>query len=255
MKLEKVFPTAKLRNYIKYFVIDESSETRTYRVLPSTNLVMGFQYRGRLAVVTNQTENILAISGITGLQNSFRVFRNFANTGTILVYFTEIGAAKFVKTPLNEMFNQSLPLEDLFAKSQIFEVEENLSRAKNSRQRFRIIENFLLTHLSEKEDDKLVSEAVKIIHRTKGKIRIKELNRLLFISQSPLEKRFRSIVGTTPKKFATLVRLNSILKNVDKTKRLIEVTYENDYFDQAHFIKDFKRFTGKTPEEYFQKKD
>ena len=154
---------------------------------------------------------------------------------------------------LNELFDRSLPLDDLFVKSRISEVQEKLSKVENNRRRIKIIEDFLLAQLIEKDDDKLVAEAVRIIRQTKGKIRIGELDRRLFTSQSPLEKRFRSVVGTTPKKFATLVRVNSILENACQTKRLIEIAYENDYFDQAHFIKDFKRFVGETPEKYFQK--
>lgn len=255
MRIEKFFPTAKLRNYIKYFVISESSEARTYKVLPSTSLVMGFQYDGRLSALTNQSEKILSVAGITGLQDSFRVFKNSPKTGTVLVYFTETGAAKFIKSPLHELFNQSISLENLFIKSQIIEVEEKLSKAKNNKQRIKIVEDFLLSQFIEKEVDKLIAAAVKLIQQAKGNIRIKELNKRLFISQSPLEKRFRSLIGTTPKKFAALVRVNSILKNADKDKSLIEITYENNYFDQAHFIKDFKRFIGETPEKYFQKEE
>ena len=91
---------------------------------------------------------------------------------------------------------------------------------------------------------------MKLIYQSNGTVRIKELNEKLFISQSPFEKRFRKVVGTTPKKFASIVRFNSILNSLDKTKSLTEICYENNFFDQAHFIKDFKQFTGETPENF-----
>jgi len=96
----------------------------------------------------------------------------------------------------------------------------------------------------------LVSEAVRRIYQTNGTIQVKELNKKLFISQSPLEKRFRKVVGTTAKKFASIVRFNAILDNLSETKSLTQICYENDFFDQAHFIKDFKQFTGDTPENF-----
>ena len=96
----------------------------------------------------------------------------------------------------------------------------------------------------------LIVEAVKLIYQTKGTIRIKELNQRLFISQSPFEKRFRKLVGTTPKKFSSIVRFNTILNSLTNTKSLTEICYENNFFDQAHFIKDFKQFTGDTPENF-----
>jgi AraC-like DNA-binding protein len=72
----------------------------------------------------------------------------------------------------------------------------------------------------------------------------------LFISQSPFEKRFRKLVGTTPKKVASIVRFNTVLDNLSNSKSLIDICYENNFFDQAHFIKDFKQFTGDTPENF-----
>ncbi|WP_460946201.1 helix-turn-helix domain-containing protein [Spirosoma daeguense] len=108
--------------------------------------------------------------------------------------------------------------------------------------------NFLLSQLKSKKNDKLISEAVKIIYQKKGSIQIKELNKILAISQSPFEKRFRALVGTSPKKFASIVRFNAVLNSLGTTKTLTEISYENNFFDQAHFINDFKKYTGDTPE-------
>lgn len=58
------------------------------------------------------------------------------------------------------------------------------------------------------------------------------------------------IVGAPPKKFAPIVRLNYILNTSGKRNNLTEPGLNARYFDQAHFIKDFKSFTGETPE-YF----
>ncbi|MDP3467959.1 MAG: helix-turn-helix domain-containing protein [Daejeonella sp.] len=57
------------------------------------------------------------------------------------------------------------------------------------------------------------------------------------------------MVGTTPKKFASIVRINAVLNDLN-AKSLIEICYENNFFDQARFIKDFKQFTGDTPEHF-----
>lgn len=98
--------------------------------------------------------------------------------------------------------------------------------------------------------DKLILEAVKLIYQSKGTSRIKELNKKLLISQSPFEKRFRKVVGTSAKKFASIVRFNSVLTDMNEAKSLTQICYENNFFDPAHFIRDFKHFTGDTPEKY-----
>lgn len=250
MKFEKHFPAEKLKDYIKYYVVLENDLESEYKVFPSSGLVIGFQYKGQLATIRNNKESKLTSAGITGIADSYKVFKNSVNIGTVLVYFTEIGFTHFSSNPANEFFNLSLSLDDIFEKRKVSEVEEKLAIASTDQQRIKIVEQFLLTQFKNIQTDKLIVEAVKLIYKSKGTIRIKELNEKLFISQSPFEKRFRKVVGTTAKKFATIVRFNTVLDNMNETKSLTEICYENNFFDQAHFIKDFKQFTGDTPENF-----
>jgi AraC-like DNA-binding protein len=250
MKFDKHFPTETLKPYIKYFVVSENEFEKEYKVFPYSGLVIGFQYKGKLTTIHDNTESNLSSAGITGIADSYKIFKSSADIGTILVYFAEIGFAHFASHPANELFNLSLSLHDVFDKSKVNEVEEKLVFATTDKQRIKIVEQFLLSQLKEIQTDKLILEAVKLIYQSKGKIRIKELNDKLFISQSPFEKRFRKVVGTTPKKFASIVRFNTVLDNLNETKSLTEICYENHFFDQAHFIKDFKQFTGDTPEHF-----
>lgn len=250
MRFDKVIPTDRLKPYVKYFVVSESVAANSYKVFPSTGLVIGFQYRGQLASLKDDVSTNLATAGITGIADSFKVFKNLTDTATILVYFTEIGFTHFTSTPANELFNESVSLGNIFDKAKVNNTEEKLSLAKTDKQRIDIIESFLLSELREIQHDKLVVEAVKLIYQSNGLIKIKELQEKLFISASPFEKRFRKLVGTTPKKFASIVRFNTVLKNIHKPKSLLAICYENNFFDQAHFIKDFKQFTGITPENF-----
>ena len=55
------------------------------------------------------------------------------------------------------------------------------------------------------------------------------------------------LVGTTPKKFASIVRFN-VPNDFTNIKSLTDICYENNFFDQAHFINDFKQYTVDTPE-------
>ncbi|MFC7526981.1 helix-turn-helix domain-containing protein [Parapedobacter sp. GCM10030251] len=250
MKFEKHFPTERLKPYIKYFVVSENAMESEYKVFPSAGLVIGFQYKGQLATVKNNAEGKLSSAGITGLTDSYKIFKNSAGIGTILVYFTEIGFTHFASQPTNELFNLSLSLDDIFEKGKVAEVEEKLGIVNTDKQRIKVVEDFLLSQLKEIQTDKLIVEAIKLIYQSGGTIRIKELKEKLFISQSPFEKRFRKVVGTTAKKFASIIRFNTVLDNLNETKTLTEICYENNFFDQAHFIKDFKQFTGDTPENF-----
>jgi len=250
MRFDKFIPTDQLKPYIKYFVVSENELESEYKVFPSSGLVIGFQYKGQLSTVRENNESKLTSAGITGISDNYKIFKNSADIGTILVYFSDIGFTHFTSCPANELFNLSLSLDDIFDKSSVTEVEEKLSIATTDKHRIEIVEQFLVSQLKDIQADKLIVEAVKLIYQSRGTIRIKELNEKLFISQSPFEKRFRKVVGTTAKKFASIVRFNTVLDNMSETKSLTEICYENNFFDQAHFIKDFKQFTGDTPENF-----
>ncbi len=250
MKFDKYFPSEKLKSYIKHYVISENELESEYSVFPSSGLVIGFQYKGKLSTLAKSRENQLSPAGISGLTDSYKIFKNTANIGTVLVYFTETGFTHFASQPANELFNLNISLDNIFDKNETAKTEDKLGLATTDSERVKIVEQFLLSQLKDIETDKLIVEAVKLIYETKGAIRIKELNEKMFISQSPFEKRFRKVVGTSAKKFASIIRFNTVLSNLDETKSLADICYENNFFDQAHFIKDFKKYTGSTPDNF-----
>jgi AraC-like DNA-binding protein len=250
MKFDKHYPPKLLRPYVKYFVVSENALENEYKVFPSTGLVIGLQYRGQLSILNNATANKLSSAGITGISDGYKVFKNSAHIGTVLIYFTETGFTHFSSYPANELFNLSLSLEDIFGGKSISELEERLATANTDKQRINMVEEFLISQMRDVIDDKLIGEAVRLIYQSNGTIRIQELNKKLFISQSPFEKRFRKVVGSSAKKFASIVRFNHIMNNYNEAKPLTEICYESKFFDQAHFIKNFKQFTGDTPQNF-----
>lgn len=254
MKFETYIPCDILKPFVKSFVIQETTTESTYKILPDTSLVIGFQYKGRLSRLQNETETSLDISGVSGLADHSRTFKNAPDTGTVLIFFHEAGAVPFFRQPLHELFRESVSLDNFMLRSTLLCLEEQLAEAKTNLQRIEAVENFLISRMTNVEPDKLVLAALALIHKSKGNIRIKELCKQLHISQSPLEKRFRQAVGASPKKFTSIVRLKNVLQKYDTINSLTELGYEAGFYDQAHFIKEFKTFIGETPEKFFSDK-
>jgi len=254
VKFDIYIPTDILKPYIQSFVIQETVDENVYKVLPNTGLVIGFQYKGKLSYLDNENEKPLSTSGITGLRDSYRVFKNSKDIGTVLVFFKEAGAASFFRQPLHELFRESISLDNFMLRSELLLLEERLYEARSDETRIEVVEEFLISRLAYVEPDQLVLAALALIHKSKGNIRIKELMQQLHISQSPLEKRFRQAVGASPKKFASIVRLKNAIQHYSPQDSLTALSYEAGYYDQAHFIKEFKTFTGDTPETFFRSK-
>jgi AraC-like DNA-binding protein len=254
MNSQIYIPRDELKPYVKEFLIQETEDEKTYKVLPGVNIVIGFQLKGKLSFLSQDKEIPLSSSGITGLRDSYRIFKNSKDIGTILVFFKEGGASVFFKQPLHELFRESISLDNFMLRSELLILEEKLSEAHTDEARIKIVEDFLVSRIIPHEPDQLVLAALSLIHKSRGNIRIKELSEQLHTSQSPLEKRFRSKVGISPKKFASIVRLKNAIMKYSSGSSLTGLSYEAGFYDQAHFIKEFKAFTGETPEDYFSPK-
>lgn len=255
MKSETYIPCDLLKPYIKSYVIQEKTDEEVYKVLPDTGLVIGFQFKGRLSYFNENKEIPLSRSGITGLRDNYRIFKSSGDIGTILVLFKEAGAAPFFRQPLHELFQESISLDNFMLRSELLLLEEQLCEADAGLQRITVVENFLLARMRQTEPDTLVMTALSLIHKSKGEIRIKDLAKQLHSSLSPLEKRFRQAIGTSPKKFASIIRMKNTIQQYDTAQSLTDLGHEAGFYDQAHFIKVFKTFTGDRPEDYFSKKN
>ena len=247
-------PAVALQSVINAFLITENSDEEAYKVLPGTTVVIGFLYRGSIYHVDNDSPKKLQKSGITGILKGYRTFKSEKGTSTVLVQFKAGGLAAFFKQPIHEIYNQSLSLDNFILRSELMILEEKLHEAKDNETRIKSIEAFFLERLRIKEPDLLVIHAIGLITSSNGNIRVKELTEKLFTSQSVLEKRFRSIIGTTPKKFATIVRMRHTIDSYRKGDSLTSLSHEHGFYDQPHFIKEFKTFTGETPDNFFSDK-
>ncbi len=81
---------------------------------------------------------------------------------------------------------------------------------------------------------------------------IAELAARLGVSHGHLDREFRRIVGIGPRVLARILRLRRLLKSIDVYGQVAwtRLASELGWFDQAHLIRDFRRFTGVTPSVY-----
>jgi AraC-like DNA-binding protein len=252
MNVTSYTPSDFLKPFVKSFLVIECREERVNRVLPDTSLVMAFRYKGVVYNPEGDAKQKLSATVVSGLRNSSRLIHYSNNAGNILVLFKEASAHAFIKEPLHELFGNSIPLDNLAGYRQLSVLEEQLSEKTNNRQRIDLIEQFLISKCFYPKHDNLILSATDRIRSSKGNIRIKELAASHNISIDPFEKRFRNIVGISPKQFSNIIRLKSVISSGLKKNELASSAYEAGYFDQAHFNKDFKLFTGQTPTDFLK---
>lgn len=245
-------PSKILAPFTKAYLIIESQDELVNRVLPDTSLVMAFRYRGKVSYTANDTNKALPASVVTGLRKSGRLIHYAADSGNILVIFKEAGATAFFDEPLHELFEDSVPLHNFDGYKHTSNLEEQLASAASHTEQIALIEQFLVSKLYNHQPDKRVTASLEKIHAANGTMKIKDLARSLYISQDAFEKRFRKIVGSSPKQFASIVRIRSIISQSPNNATLTGAAFDAGYFDQPHFNKDFKLFTGQTPMDFLR---
>jgi len=194
----------------------------------------------------------LHFANLAGLQKSYRLINYDTDTSAIIVIFKETGLSAFFRQPLHELFGQSISLDNFFSTSAILNLEDQLTNCKTNAERIAALEQFLLSKLIDSNTDILISEAIKKIHIENGNVRIKELAKEFYISQDAFEKRFRKTTGATPKQFSHIVKMRTAIAKHKSVSSFLDMALENGYYDQPHFNKDFKIFTGQTPTDFFR---
>jgi AraC-like DNA-binding protein len=101
-------------------------------------------------------------------------------------------------------------------------------------------------------DVELVRTAARMLYQTKGQCRIDELAESCATSVRQLQRKFQRDVGASPKFFARTLRFEQAQRRLmlEPETELTGLAFDCGYFDQAHFIKEFRAFTGKTPSAY-----
>ena len=252
MKYSKYLPSAVLQPHIREFILLESELYVDSRAIPDTAMIMSFRYRGKVAKLDGDRKEALPATGISGLRKTIRAFQYDKQTSNLLVVFKEGRLNAFTRLPAHELFGQNMSCDNIFPSSALNELLERLADAADDEGRIKMIEAFLIERLNPRSrPDLLIGQALQVIQQQHGIIRIKELAASLYISQDAFEKRFRSLVGATPKQYASIVRMKDLIKNYPDYASLTDAAHRAGYFDQSHFIKDFRLFTGVAPKEFF----
>lgn len=92
---------------------------------------------------------------------------------------------------------------------------------------------------------------VQTLVETDASIPLKALQEKHGISERSLERYFKTNIGLAPKYYSRIIRFSSIFKLVqDKSVDWADIVHRAGYYDQSHFIKNFKEFTGEDPSKY-----
>ena len=155
--------------------------------------------------------------------------------------------------PLHIFTNNHIQFDDVFKDAAAY-LAEQFSTCDTLEQVRQIIEPWLLKKLQKAQSyDKDCVKIIKVISEDDGVVKSDQLIAQYTRSKRRLQQQFKTLVGLSPKQFANVKRVHKATQLVKSNIPLMEITHLLGYYDQAHFIHDFKYFTGLTPRNYCQK--
>ncbi|AOP32480.1 hypothetical protein A0128_00445 [Leptospira tipperaryensis] len=224
-----------------------------YEIIPGENCVIGIQTQGSIFLVQDQKKIELNSAGITGILTGSRTFFSKEGVDSFLIQIPPHELSVFLKEPLKEITGQSIGLEDLFSAKSIseFRAECIEERAKNLSSGW-AWNRFYKNLKKQKESNPYIKHVLSKMKAADGKVSISSLCKELGISQSKMERDFKTYIGLSPKEYSDLIRFRKSLSIKEYSKNLTDLAYVSGYYDQAHFIREFKKRTGKTPKQWFK---
>ena len=175
------------------------------------------------------------------------------NTGIFSVRFKPDGFRHLSKVPLKELEDTAVGLDQVFGQ-QGNVLRHDILHAKSTEERIAIAEKFLTVRMSDSHVIRdLLKSTYDIILETQGQISVGKISALQQVNRRNIERKFATEIGLSPKKFSKIIRMQHTLSRLlnKDSQGLTALAYEGGYYDQAHFIKDFKDLTGVTPGEFY----
>ncbi|RYD57721.1 MAG: AraC family transcriptional regulator [Sphingobacteriales bacterium] len=171
--------------------------------------------------------------------------------GTIGVEFNAKGAYRFFHLPFHEITNEVYQADDVLGK-EVTELQRRVASAGTLQQRVGIVQDYLLKKLTQSKQDAIMDYCIDELTKSNGLIAIEELARKTGYTRRYLSMKFNEKAGVSPKTLASIYRFHHFYKlwAQNSTQHFFEKEFYDYYYDQAHFIKDFKRFTNMPPAKF-----
>lgn len=172
------------------------------------------------------------------------------------VRFTSEGLYPFFSMPPADLSNFCVEIEELWELNGLG-LPTSIHKAKPSPESLiQSFEEFFLNRIKEFRKHSLnVEKAVNMIRSHNGLISVEALASSLQISSRHLERKFMERIGIPPKQLCRIFRIKNVLNDFKISQcDFVSIAMQSGYFDQSHFIHEFKYFTGYSPGIYLKQK-
>lgn len=248
-------PSAILKPYVKeYFVVtmDQSMTNQVFYPSGYIDFALNISYGNVITNIDGRAVDMPKVEVLGHLTTPTRLTVS-AGTLVLIARIYPYASSLFFPNPISEFTNHSIDLHDVMG-NESDDFYDNLMHTSTLNDKVNALDTFLIQKLKKNEKMQRKTTIIRQICDDLSVMGeafdIKELSGRYGFSERYIQKLFIDIVGLAPRSLFAVQRFNKSLERVLTTRRdLTSIAYECGYYDQAHFIREFKRFTGITPSE------
>lgn len=255
MFYEKYRPAKVLDKFVKcYFLWEGNADTIiNIESPPSALCSLVFNYCDEY-YISNQkyTNQVVPSSFIAGQALGNYTLHLKGRIGIVGIVFKPAAIFHFFGIPMYELTDERICFSEICPKSCKLLLTQ-IIKATGKKERIGILEGYMLGILSKTTHGTTeIIESANKIYEGKGQTNITELLCNIPMSRRNFERKFLEEVGISPKTYSKVRRFGYTcsLMAGNRDANLMDVLCEGGYYDQSHFIKDFKYFSGRTPRRY-----
>lgn len=257
MKYNEIIPDNRLKQHVKCYYVYESDSNVTFEdtVFPSGCIEIIFNLgTGNWQTAAGDSFATTPLIELWGQITRPLPVKSIGKNIMLGIRFFPHAAMYFLNDKVDLFNNRVIDYRDASDKT-ANTLYAQLLETTAWHKRIELVENFLLQRLSYSETRlgkiNLVSNVMKEIQQQDFFDNIENVASRNGITSRYLQKLFLQYTGLTPKLYSKINRFQNSLKLVSKKDTsLTSIAYDCGYFDQSHFIREFKSFTGFTPSDY-----
>jgi len=254
----KYYPNDQLKSHVVCYYILKSKQTITEDVYietpPASYPAIVFNYGDPYYSIEGSKVLKMPSTFITGqITQSYKI-RFIGDIEMAGIVFKAAAIANIFGLEMTDLTNTRIELEKVIGK-ETKRWHEWVRKSSSDKEVIKQLEKFLITYLSKcKNQPDEVDAIIDQILDCNGKVTLDDLYNNSKIGKRQIQIKFKSKVGMSLKMY-TRLRLFSHLCNLMIHKKDIDwhdIIYYGGYFDQSHFIKDFLKYVGRNPSDYYR---
>ena len=257
MICKRILPCAELRYWIREYVVAKFSFKDTTKLPPvraypaNPDEAIRFLITGQLHISHIGTKAITEAPAITliGQPTALQNLQISHEYFMFYIRFQPGSLFKLFRVPMSRLKDQQIDATAIIGR-EITEVYEQLGSCLTYNAMISIVEKYFLKKVTRlKNDIQPVDSIAKIILQNPQAFNLERTAKEACLSYRQFEKRFEQLVGIMPKHFARISRFYQafVLKESNPTLDWLSVAVRTGYTDYQHLVKDFKEFSGSTP--------